>query len=75
MTATEVPTDMPNNVRIVALPEAESSITMPVLQGSAFNAFRNYAGAQLSFMFLNALESRKDGFEAIAAEVSKVILK
>lgn len=45
------------------------------LQGSAFNAFRNYAGAQLSFMFLNALESRKDGFEAIAAEVSKVILK
>ena len=29
MTATEVPTDMPNSVRTTALPEAESSITMP----------------------------------------------
>lgn len=29
MTATDVPTDMPNSVRISALPEAESSMTMP----------------------------------------------
>ena len=29
MTATEVPTDMPKKVSTVALPEADSSITMP----------------------------------------------
>ena len=29
MTATEVPTDMPNRVRSCAFPEVESSITMP----------------------------------------------
>ena len=29
MTATEVPTDMSNSVRISALPEADSSMTVP----------------------------------------------
>ncbi len=35
MTATEVPTDIPNKVRTMALPEAESSITMPHHRHSA----------------------------------------
>ena len=29
MTATEVPTDIPNSSKISALPEAESSMTIP----------------------------------------------
>ena len=29
MTATDVPTDMPNRVRMAALPDADKSITMP----------------------------------------------
>ena len=36
MTATEVPTDIPKNVSTMALPEAESSITMPAT--TAFSA-------------------------------------
>ena len=36
MTATEVPTDMPNKVRNCAFPEVESSITMPTT--TAFNS-------------------------------------
>ena len=36
MTATEVPTDMPNRVRSCAFPEVESSITMPTT--TAFNS-------------------------------------
>lgn len=45
------------------------------LEGAKFNAFRNYVGAQLSYMFLNELEGEKDGFAKASAEVAKVILK
>ncbi|MGI6076329.1 MAG: hypothetical protein ACOYD9_08190 [Pyramidobacter sp.] len=44
------------------------------LNGAKFNAFRNYVGAQTSFMFLNNLEAQKDGYELAAAEVAKIVL-
>lgn len=44
------------------------------LKGAKFNAFRNYVGAQASFMFLNNLEAQKDGYDLAAAEVAKIIL-
>ena len=45
------------------------------LDGAGFNAFRNYVGAQLSYMYLNSLEGQKDGYEKIRAEVARVVLK
>ncbi|MDY4033382.1 MAG: hypothetical protein SOY64_10055 [Pyramidobacter sp.] len=45
------------------------------LNGAKFNAFRNYVGAQTSYMFLNALEGREDGYALAAAEVAAIILK
>ncbi len=45
------------------------------LNGAGFNAFRNYIGAQISYMFLNELEGEKNGYEKLRAEAVKVVLK
>ncbi len=44
------------------------------LNGAPFNHFRNYAGAQLSYMYLNMLEAEHGGYQMAAEEVKKVIL-
>lgn len=55
--------------------EQDYGISGAALDGAEFNAFRNYVGAQLSYMYLNSLEGRKDGYEMIRAEVAKVVLR
>ena len=43
------------------------------LNGALFNHFRNYVGAQLSFMFLNFLEAEPSGMEQAYSQVRRVI--
>lgn len=45
------------------------------LNGAPFNHFRNYVGAQLSYMYLNMLEAEPDGYNLAAEQVRSVILK
>ena len=45
------------------------------LEGAACNHFRNYVGAQLSYMYLNMLEAEPNGYKLAAEQVAKVILK
>ncbi len=45
------------------------------LEGAPFNHFRNYVGAQLSYMYLNMLEAEPNGYHLAVEEVSKVIRK
>lgn len=45
------------------------------LEGAPFNHFRNYVGAQLSYMYLNMLEAEPNGYDLAVAKVAEVILK
>lgn len=45
------------------------------LDGLKFNSFRNYIGAQLSFMYLNMLNAEPDGYNQVRKAVAAVILK
>jgi hypothetical protein len=43
------------------------------LKGLKFNSFRNYIGAQQSFMYLNMLEAEAHGFEKVRKAVRDVV--
>lgn len=69
---------------VLSSPAAQKSVKMleriakekyGITDAAEFNAFRNYVGSQLAFMFLNYLEGEKGGFDKAYAEVAKVVIK
>ena len=71
---------------VLSSPAAQKSVTMlkkmareaygmsdSDLSGARFNHFRNYVGAQLSYMFLNHLEAGEKGYQDALAQVRSVI--
>lgn len=45
------------------------------LDGAAYNHFRNYVGAQLSYMYLNMLEAEPNGYHLVVKAVGELIRK
>lgn len=62
-------------VLLQKIAQQEYGMSEADLNGAPFNHFRNYVGAQLSYMYLNMLEAEPNGYNLAAEQVRSVILK